>query len=432
MKTFRDPVHNIIQFDKDSEKLLLDLIDTREFQRLRHIKQLGLSSFTYPGAEHTRFAHSLGVTHLMKRLIDKIYSLKVTPDCWFADELRDNKMLALVSALLHDIGHGPFSHALEKTTKIHHEAWTTAFIKGNTEVNSLLEGHRTGFANEVAEVIRRTHTSRAVVKLLSSQLDTDRIDYLLRDSLMTGAGYGSFDLEWLINVLRIGKVNEQIEVGLDLTKGLSIAEDFIMARYYMYVHVYFHKTTRSVEMLVERIFKRAIELSKEGTIELPRDLKDILTNGLNPETIVNYLDLTENTMWFLINLWKDHPDRILSDLCNRLLHRNLYKSITPPDVFDMEFLDKVMKLSEEVGIPFDYLVLQDDASSSFYKDTYLVQPTKPEEKDAEREASQQIFFFDKSGNSRELASESKIINVIRNQSIKIIRYYVPAEFKDRF
>ncbi len=115
MKTFRDPVHNIVSIDKQSEKVLLDLIDTREFQRLRHTRQLGLSSFTYPGAEHTRFIHSLGVVHLTKRFIDKISTLK-NIDQKYIDELHDNRMLALVTALVHDIGHGPFSHALEKTS----------------------------------------------------------------------------------------------------------------------------------------------------------------------------------------------------------------------------------------------------------------------------------------------------------------------------
>lgn len=141
MKTIRDPIHNIIHFDKDSEKLLLNLMDTAEFQRLRYIKQLGLSSFTYPGAEHTRFAHSLGVTHLMKRFIDKITSLKGEMNRKFTEELMDQRLLALTAALLHDIGHGPFSHALEKTTKIRHENWTIAIILGDTQIyKEILEG----------------------------------------------------------------------------------------------------------------------------------------------------------------------------------------------------------------------------------------------------------------------------------------------------
>lgn len=122
------------------------------------------------------------------------------------------------------------------------------------------------------DVIRRTHRAKSVVKLLSSQLDTDRVDYLLRDSLMTGAGYGRFDLEWLIHVLRIGTCRDDVEVGLDLDKGLSIAEDFVMARYYMYKHVYLHKSTRSAELIVANILARAVELKEQGRLEMDPDL----------------------------------------------------------------------------------------------------------------------------------------------------------------
>lgn len=168
MRTFRDPVHNIIQFDRRSERLLLDLIDTREFQRLRHIKQLGMSSYTYPGAEHSRFSHSLGVCHLMKRFIEKILTLQDEGIREYQEELREHRMLALVSALLHDIGHGPFSHALEKSTGVDHEDFSKAIISGDTDVHERLESYRTGFSREVVDVIRRTHRAKSVVKLLSS------------------------------------------------------------------------------------------------------------------------------------------------------------------------------------------------------------------------------------------------------------------------
>lgn len=429
MKTFRDPIHNIIHFDKDSEKLLLDLIDTPEFQRLRHIKQLGLSSYTYPGAEHTRFAHSLGVTHLMKRFIEKITSLKGV-NKKYIEELSEHKLLALSAALLHDIGHGPFSHALEKTTKVRHEKWTIEIIMGDTEVNSLLESYKTGFSQEVADVIRRTHSSRAVVKLLSSQLDTDRIDYLLRDSKMTGAGYGSFDLEWLINVLRIGESNGEIEVGLDKEKGLSIAEDFVMARYYMYVNVYFHKTTRSAELLIDKILERALELKEaKEEIDIPYDLEHILTKGLISQTLKNYLNLTDNTIWHYIWQWRKHKDNILSDLCDRLTTRKLFKCIQT-ELDPMDLFERVQKFSSERCIPYKYFFLRDEAISSSYKDTYILQTPKLGEKDTEREASEQIFLFDNKGNNNELSDLSDIIRQIRNKKISIRRIYVPDEFKN--
>ncbi len=430
IKTFRDPIHNIITIDKDDEKLLLDLIDTREFQRLRHIKQLGLSSFTYPGAEHTRFGHSLGVVCLTKRFIDKIITLKGI-DKKYIEELKDYRILALAAALLHDIGHGPFSHALEKTTKVKHERWTTEIITGNTEINKILEDHRNGFSKEVAGIIRRTHDSKAIVKILSSQLDTDRIDYLLRDSKLTGAFYGTFDLEWMINCLRIGEVGEDIEVGLDETKGFSIAEDFIMARYYMYVNVYFHRTTRSAELIIDKIFERASELEKEGTVILPKDLSEILNKGFGKGTLNNFLNLTDNTIWHFINQWSNNKDAILSDLCNRLLRRNLFKEIPiEEDLFS--FYKRAVEIYEENNIDKEFYLLRDEASSNWYKDSYISQKPLDEDDEAEAEASEQIFLFDKKGNSIELASKSKIINQIRNERIMIERMYAPEEVKKLF
>jgi len=425
MKTIRDSVHNFIQFNKNSEKLLLDLIDTQEFQRLRQIKQLGLTSFTFPGAEHSRFTHSLGVTHVMKRLLDKLGSLKVEKNAPFIQELEDHRLLALSAALLHDIGHGPFSHVLENTTKIRHEKWTVSIILCDTEIHQVLENYRTGFANEVAEVIQKTHSSRAVIKLLSSQLDADRIDYLLRDSKMTGAGYGYFDLEWLIHVLRIGEVNGEMEVGFDKDKGLSIAEDFVMARYYMYMNVYFHKTSRSAELLIDRIFQRAIELSKNGDLPLPEDLFQILTNGLTVKTVHHYLNLTDNSIWFFIYQWKNHEDPILSDLSNRLIHRKLYKSVDLDKVDETALFGKVMHLSKVNGIPFQYIYLKDEAISSSYDDNYILQ-TK--ESNRNKITNEQIILFDKNGNGEELSNLSETIKQIRNKKIFIPRIFLPNDY----
>lgn len=432
MKTIRDPIHNIVQFDKKNDRILLDLIDTSEFQRLRHIKQLGLASFTYPGAEHTRFAHSLGVTYLMNRFIDKICSLKGDRFEPYIKEIREYRLLALVAALLHDIGHGPFSHALEKTTGVRHEKWTVAIIQGDTEVNMVLKMHGIN-PQEVVDVIQRTHASKAIVKLLSSQLDTDRIDYLLRDSKMTGAGYGTFDLEWLINVLTIGEYNGEIEVGLDIDKGVSIAEDFVMARYYMYTNVYFHKTTRSAELLIDKIFARALEIYSQGKIELPEDLVGILTKkGKLHETVSNYINLTDSTIWHYVKVWTANDDHILSDLCNRLLKRQFFKSISSSELDPLEYWQRVIEISAKSGISRDYYFLRDEAKSSSYKDSYLLQTPKPGEEGMEREASEQIVLFNKKGNGTELSYISDIVNGLRNKKISIERYYVPDEYKNEF
>lgn len=433
MKVIRDPLHNLIGFNKEQERLILDLLDSVEMQRLRRIRQLGLSFVTYPGAEHSRFVHSLGVTHLVKRIIYQLNLSRNDQEQTWLGNINDNRELALCAALLHDIGHGPFSHAIEKTTGIEHEAWTTLIINSETtEVHAILESYRSGFANEVAEVIGRIHPCRAVVKLLSSQLDADRIDYLLRDSLMTGAGYGRFDLEWLINVMTIGLVGSEPEVGLLLDKGLSIAEDFVMARYYMYQNVYFHKATRSAEIIVAKILQRAQELIEVGSIDVPTELKGILSGNMtcNNDYLPFYLLLDDNTIWYLFSLWSKSNDPLLSDLCYRIINRRLFKSITIEATDITSILSKIQTLKsisrDRFGEDGDRFIEIDHPTTNSYKDNYLFASNQ---NPADTEASEEIFLFGKDKRAFDLARKSLIINAIRNQVLHIHRLYFPEELR---
>lgn len=435
MKVFRDPVHNLITVNKVSEKLILDLINSREMQRLRRIRQLGLSFVTYPGAEHSRFVHSLGVTHMMKRIITQLkYSRDEQEQEWLQSIL-DNYNLALSAALLHDIGHGPFSHAIEKTTGIKHEDWTALIINSDTtEVNTILESYQQGFAREVADVISRVHPCRAVVKLLSSQLDADRLDYLLRDSLMTGAGYGNFDLEWLINVITIGAVGPEPEVGLKLDKGLNIAEDFVIARYYMYRNVYFHKATRSAELIISSIFTRVKQLIKQGTIDCPEPFLILLSDDIECEDkfLDAYLELDDSTMWYWFSIWSKSSDKLLADLCDRILNRRLLKGfeVTSTDLTDL--FDRIACLKEMavkvMGESYDSLIMFDTPSTNQYKDNYFSVPRSKITTD--EEASEIIFLFDKNKTPHDLANKSEIINAIRNQSLHLQRLYFPEELQE--
>lgn len=349
--------------------------------------------------------------------------------------------------MLHDIGHGPFSHALETVTGVDHEKWTRAIIMGNTEVNQILENYKKGFANEVAEIINRTHNNKVIVKLLSSQLDADRIDYLLRDSIMTGAGYGSFDLEWLINVLRVGKVNGNLEVGLDLEKGLSIAEDFVMARYYMYKNVYFHKTTRCAECFMKNIFERVFELKEEGReVEIPEELAIVIEATkaeqkdakedkiLTGKVLDSYLRLTDYKIWYFVDKWMEDKDPVLSSLSKRLLHRDFYKKI-PVSEKEFEFIEIYSFIKEEIAekrnINTKYLLFTDNPSSSAYEDTYISSTSKSSESGGEMEANEQIFLFDKKGNFYELSRESLVINAIRRDKISFYRSFVPKGIKEK-
>src|SRR5258708_31515668 len=189
-RIYRDPVHNIIRLrtDNDEGELMMRLIDSSEFQRLRRIKQLGLGLYTYQGAEHSRFTHSLGAFHLMTRVMDRLgerYSIRA-----------QDRVAARAAALLHDVGHGSFSHVMEKVLNFHHEQWTVQVILSDqSEIGDLLRSYSPDLPGKVASIIEGQFRPSALAQLVSSQLDVDRMDYLLRDSLMTGAKYGIYDLE---------------------------------------------------------------------------------------------------------------------------------------------------------------------------------------------------------------------------------------------
>ncbi|NLC51353.1 MAG: HD domain-containing protein [Firmicutes bacterium] len=446
MKIFRDPVHDIIRFDKETDKLILDLIETKEMQRLRYIKQLGFSSITYPGAEHSRFSHSLGTAYLAKRIVARLAEQRGIQEKRWLKEITDNYYLLLCSALLHDIGHAPFSHAFENVTGIKHEKWTLQIINNpDTEVNQVLESHRKGFAKEVADVIARVHPCQTVVKLISSQLDVDRFDYLLRDSLMTGAGYGRFDLEWMLHTITIGEVDGVPEVGLDFDKGLSIAEDFVMARYYMYKHVYFHKTTRGVEIIARKILERVKGLLLDNEkIQCPDCLEELLKK---PESASQslYLELNDSILWYWFHVWTKSHDDYLRELCNRIVNRKLLKSADLSRFGPKELISIFWLMKEEGarlgGNYADYIEI-DTPSTSSYSDPYLFKRSRADgEKEVKtvegnnaydnmedaKEASEYIFLFDKQKNPHDLARASTIINAIREQKLEQQRLYFPVE-----
>src|SRR5205085_1922717 len=225
-RIYRDPVHNIIPLRDDNAEgqLMIGLIDTPEFQRLRRIKQLGLGLYTYQGAEHSRFTHSLGAMHLMSRILDQL------KDRYVIDEA--DRVTARVAALLHDVGHGPFSHAMENVLGVHHEQMTMlAVTSPQTDLYEVLKSFSAELPQRVASIIDGTFKPSALAQLVSSQLDVDRMDYLLRDSLMTGAKYGLYDLEWIINSLHIDEPADRIYVA---ARGVHAVEEYLQARYYMF------------------------------------------------------------------------------------------------------------------------------------------------------------------------------------------------------
>jgi HD superfamily phosphohydrolase len=268
----RDPVHGLVAFEGDEERLALALLDTREVQRLRRVRQLGLTSLVFPGAEHSRFAHAVGAAHVMSRLQQRIalvmHELPIEQRL-DAERARD----AFAAALLHDLGHGPFSHLFEEVVPDArpHEDWTvTMILDPSTEVHAALRSIDREMPSRVADLITGRHELPWLASTISSVLDVDRCDYLLRDSHMTGVRYGIYDLDWLLRALTFGEITSaegerRAVLAIEGRKGLPPIEGFFLARHFMYQQVYHHKATRAAESLVRAILKRIRTVVREGS-----------------------------------------------------------------------------------------------------------------------------------------------------------------------
>lgn len=360
-KIYRDSVHNIIRLKTDTSegRLLARLIDTAEFQRLRRIKQLGLALFAYQAAEHSRFTHSLGALHLATRTLEKLkQKYKISTEAQTA---------VRCAALLHDIGHGAFSHVIETVLGFHHEQFTIeAVLSDETECGKILKTFSGDLPEHVAAIVRGDFRPMALAQLVSSQLDVDRMDYLLRDSLMTGAKYGIYDLEWIIKSLEIDEENDRLYVS---ARGVYAVEDYLQARYYMFRQVYFHRTLRAAEAVLKSLLRRALQLFQAGKFVW-------FASGTPFEKILNgeklslkeHLALDDSDVMFHIKQWQTSSDEILSDLAKRFLNRRLFKvfDLDMPEAERRKFLEDARRLVEEKGFDTDYYFIEDLAGDVPY------------------------------------------------------------------
>ncbi len=353
-------MHNIIRVNTDTDegKLVISLIDTPEFQRLRRIRQLGLAYFAYQSAEHSRFTHSLGAFHLAGRMIAK---LRLTYD------LQPEAQTAVrVSALLHDVGHGPFSHVVESILGFHHEEFTIqAVLSGETHIGKLLAEYSPELQQSVAKIISGDFKPHALGHLVSSQLDVDRMDYLLRDSLMTGAKYGIYDLEWIIKSIEINEKDDHLYIS---APGKYAVEDYLQARYYMYRQVYFHRTLRSAEAVLRVLLKRALHLYKDGDVwnESDTPMQKILAG--EKLKLEEHLALDDTDVMFSIKRWQHSDDKILSDLASRFLNRRLFKAfdLDMPEEARAKFVASAGKVVENAGFDPEYYFIEDSAGNAPY------------------------------------------------------------------
>ncbi len=388
-KVFKDPVHHSIYVQ---DLTVWKLINTPEFQRLRRIRQLGTSYLTFHGAEHSRFSHSLGVYEITRKVISQFERNG------YSDWPQEEKLLSLCASLLHDVGHGPFSHSIEQIFGTDHEEWTCEVVLGDTGINRVLREIDDRFPDKVAAVIRKKYEKPIVVSLVSSQLDADRMDYLLRDAYFTGVNYGTFDLDRILRVLRPfqGKIVVK-------DSGMHAVEDYLMSRYQMYWQVYFHPVTRSSEILLRQIFRRASELLASGyAFSFMLDPIRALLSG--SVTLAQYMRLDEAMVQTAFGEWAGERDELLADLCRRFLNRRLYK-YAPLTGEDRGWLEDVRGEWRRIGLDPSYHMEVDKPEDSPY-DVYKpgVLPDSKEKPP--------ILLLDKREELTEISAASDIIRSI--------------------
>lgn len=341
-KIFNDPVYGFINIHSD---LIFDIIQHRYFQRLRRIKQLGLTDFVYPGALHTRFHHALGAMHLMSTALMNLRGK--------GHEISDHEFEAsLIAILLHDVGHGPFSHTLEFSLlrKIHHEDISLRIFER-------LNTHFSGRLDTAIKIFTGTYHRNFLHQLVSSQLDVDRLDYLKRDSFFTGVQEGTIGADRILKMLDIHE--DQIVVE---EKGIYSIENFLSARRIMYWQVYLHKTSVSAEKMLIQIIKRARELTQNGVnvpttpafgffLERNITMEDFQED---PDIIDLFVLLDDSDIWGSMKFWSKHEDKVLSTLSAMMLNRNLFqirlagnKKELPDRKVILEAVRKSMDLDEK-------------------------------------------------------------------------------------
>lgn len=340
-------------------------IDTKEFQRLRHIKQLGISYIVFPGAVHTRFSHSLGVAFIMQKVLSHLEA-----NCNLLLSKYD-KITIILGALLHDIGHGPMSHLFESIEGCgSHETWCLEILNSlETEVGRLISNFN--FKEGVLSILTKTYPEEYITDLISGPLDVDRMDYLLRDSYYTGTHYGYFDLEWLIYSMDVQKKEEKKIITINGRRGLRALEGYFWARMSMFNQVYFHKSARSGEFMLKLIIKRVINLLREGGIKINAPSFIVKVAEQKKPSVKELLEMDDNVIWYYIKEeWSKAKDKILADLSQRLLKRNLFKTVIVENedksIID-ELYKKVKECTKELGYEPEYYCGVDKAETIPYK-----------------------------------------------------------------
>lgn len=348
-KVMRDPIHSYIHVDY---AVVWEVIGAKEFQRLRRIHQLGGIFQVYHTAEHSRFGHSLGVYEIVRRM------------CFENTDINENlseydKVCVMLAGLLHDVGHGPFSHAFEAISRRKHEEYTIDIIVGNSDINQILNKYGDELAKDVASIISYTHPNPILRQIISGQLDADRMDYLLRDAYFTGTSYGNFDLERILRTFKIADNKLVVK-----ESGIHAVEDYIMARYHMYWQVYYHPIARAYEALLHSIFKKMKVDFKENPQRY--EFMPLLLPYLRKEvaSIQNHYLLDENALMYAFSHLSQSGDEVLSDLCDRLINRRLFEYVDYTDELQLIIIKNNVA---ELGYDLNYYVKEDHVNQRPYR-----------------------------------------------------------------
>ncbi|XPM54609.2 MAG: HD domain-containing protein [Leptolyngbya sp. IPPAS B-1204] len=321
-RTYHDPLQGAISLDLGDpvEALLIHLIDTPAFQRLRRIRQLGPASLTFHGAEASRFTHSLGVMAVARRAFDRLANRY--------SQLQPYRATVLCAALLHDIGHGPFSHTCEEIFGCQHETWTIRILQ-ESPLRCLLDQFEPDLLPQIEQVYQKRHPVPCVWQLVSSQLDCDRLDYLMRDSYFTGASYGKLDLDRILMAMEFDPTTQQLIV---IRKGMTSIEHYLIVRYFMYAQVYNHPKNIAATWVLSHALQRARELFAAGNLWADDTVTAWLTQDCHQLKLHDYLSADDGVFIYHLQRWQHHSDSILADLCRRFVDRDLFKTL---DVTEM-------------------------------------------------------------------------------------------------
>lgn len=347
-RTYHDPLHGAISLSQSdpTEALLIQLIDTPAFQRLRRIRQLGPASMTFHGAEASRFTHSLGVMAIARRVFDRLVQMH--------PQIKPYRSTVLCASLLHDVGHGPFSHTCEEIFGSHHEHWTIRILHESEAIRRQLDAFDGNLLNQIAQVYQKQHPIPLVWQLVTSQLDCDRLDYLMRDSYFTGASYGRLDLDRILTALRYDPISQQLVVA---EKGMAAIEHYLIVRYFMYAQVYNHPKNLAATWVLERAFHRARERLAMGQLEADKTVRAWLQQDCDQLPLQQYLEADDGVFLYHLQRWQSQTDPILADLCRRYVNRDLLKALDVTQLsadHQQQLLQTVQQRLKPLGFLPDY------------------------------------------------------------------------------